>query len=83
MLRAYVFYGLVALLGACAFWYLLTFRKWTAVLRDPDFQRLNDKQREAYMATPEYAKLRGAVRIPIALSLLVFAALYLVMRTPF
>jgi hypothetical protein len=61
----------------------MTFRKWTAVLRDPAFQKLSDKQREAYMATPEYGRLRGAVRIPIALSLLLFAALYLVMRTPF
>jgi hypothetical protein len=83
MLRAYVFYGLAALLGACALWYLMTFRKWTAILKDPDFQKLNEKQREASMATPQYAKLRGAVRIPIALSLLLFAALYLVMRTPF
>lgn len=83
MLRVLVFYGLVVLLGGSAFWYAAAMRRWIGALRDAQLQGMDERQRTAFTGTPRYQKLRAAVRTPMAVTLLLFAALYFVMRSPF
>jgi len=52
----------LGLLAACGLCYGLMLRAWIGRLRSPEVANLSDPEREAYLASPEYRRLRSAVR---------------------
>ena len=68
MIHIALTYTLIALLAFCTYRYLQAFHAWTGRLCDPAVASMSEAQRAAYMQTPEYAALRGAVRSAILYS---------------
>jgi len=82
MLRTVLSVAIIGLLGGVALWYLLAMRALLRRLRDPQVAEMGDAERAAYIASPEYRRLRGAARLPVYATVLLFAALYVLMRSP-
>ena len=82
MLRTALTIVVLGLLGGAALWYLIAMRAWLRRLRDPQIMDMGDEERSLFIASPEYGRLRGAARLPVYATVLLFAALYLLMRGP-
>lgn len=72
--------GLLAASGLC---YGVTLRAWLSCLRSPQVAGLSAAQRDEFIASPEYRKLRAAVRRPIYAATVLVIVLYALLRLPF
>jgi len=72
--------SVLLLIGGCGVWYVIAVRAWIRRLGQPDVRELDERGRAAFMATPEYARLRGAVRRPMMAAAILFGLLYAILR---
>lgn len=73
---------LLGIVGAAALWYAASFRAWVKYLHSPEVSAMDERQRAELMASPRYARMRNALRLPMYVTTVAGALLYLVMRLP-
>jgi hypothetical protein len=71
---------LMALLGLAAVAYARAMRRWMGRLREVSDESSTLEARREFAASPEYARLRRAVLLPIYAATLVVLALFLLER---
>ena len=70
------------LIAGSAGYYVVALRTWHLRLRSADLENLSEQERFAFVATPEYLRLRNRVRYSIYAATVLGTLLYVVMRLP-
>jgi hypothetical protein len=69
-------------MGATAFWYVKGLRAMIRRQREPDVEKMSERQRGEFMQTAEYARIRNAVRWPMWATLFLGFVLMVLLRFP-
>jgi hypothetical protein len=82
MLQPFLFAALLFLAALAAGWYVVSLQAMLRTMNSSTISAMNERQRAAYMQSPEYARLREGVRRPIFAATILVALLFLVSKLP-